>query len=103
MDNAVRAHYDSFLAPLYSWMSGGFHAQAAKNRQFFSAHALRPQNGGVAVDLGAGCGFQSIPLAILGFSVSAVDSCQSLLDELRRNTAGLPVRPVAGDLQDYLV
>jgi 2-polyprenyl-3-methyl-5-hydroxy-6-metoxy-1,4-benzoquinol methylase len=95
MNDAEQDLYDAFLAPLYSWISGGFDAHAAKNRQFLAAHAIRPRGSGAAVDLGAGCGFLSVPLAGLGFSVIAVDSCQSLLDELRCNAAGFPVRAVA--------
>jgi 2-polyprenyl-3-methyl-5-hydroxy-6-metoxy-1,4-benzoquinol methylase len=103
MNDTVQTHYDAFLAPIYSWLSGGFDEQAKKNRQFFMAHGIRPRGSGMAVDFGAGNGFQAVPLADLGFSVTAVDSCRSLLDELSCNAASLPVRPVAGDIRNYLV
>ena len=52
-----------------------------------STRGITPARSGRAVDLGAGCGFQSIPLARLGFAVTAIDIDRKLLDELHRNAA----------------
>jgi hypothetical protein len=57
----VKAHYDNLLAPYYSWIYGGATEKLAENRAFFQDHGLRPASSGSAMDLGAGCGFQSIP------------------------------------------
>jgi hypothetical protein len=101
-ETATKTHYDRFLAPCYTWMAGGFDENVARNRQFFAAHRLRPALTGVAIDLGAGCGFQSLPLAEAGFRVTAVDCCQPLLDELENRAPGMPVGIVRGDVLDFL-
>jgi SAM-dependent methyltransferase len=98
-------HYRSHLAPVYSWMSGGF--DAAVGRGDTEIGALRPDlsNGSVAVDLGCGFGMHSIPLARRGCSVLALDSSSYLLDELKAHAAALPIRAVEDDLlafQRYL-
>jgi SAM-dependent methyltransferase len=53
------------------------------------------------VDLGAGFGMHSIPLSRAGFQVLAIDTSAYLLDELRRNAAGLPVTTIQADLKDF--
>jgi hypothetical protein len=98
MNNAVRAHYDAFLAGCYTRISGGWEEQVRKNLEFFSSHAISPQDNRVAIDLGAGCGFQSVPLALLGFSVTAVDFCQPLLEDLRMHTGILSVETIRSDI-----
>ncbi|MDD1691229.1 MAG: class I SAM-dependent methyltransferase [Methanoregula sp.] len=97
----VKAHYDRFLAEHYLWMAGGFAANAIKSRQFFSTHHIQPGAGGIAIDLAAGCGFQSVPLAEAGFRVTAVDFCQPLLDELRSRAPGPGIEIVTGDIMDF--
>ena len=54
--------------------------QIQKKQEFFSFHALIPTDRRAAIDLRAGCRFQSVALAALGYSVTAVDFCQPLLD-----------------------
>ena len=94
----VKEHYDSVLAEVYVWMSGGFERSIERNIEFFQKHNIVPQGSGVAIDLGAGCGFQSIPLAQLGFSVTAIDLDRTLLDELRANANGLAIDAIDDDL-----
>ncbi|MGL6339584.1 MAG: class I SAM-dependent methyltransferase, partial [Waterburya sp.] len=62
-----KEHYEQVLANVYSWMLGGFEQGISRNLDFFQKHNISPIKSGIAVDLGAGCGFQSIPLAQLGF------------------------------------
>jgi precorrin-6B methylase 2 len=97
----AREHYQKLLAEYYSWMSGGFARKIEQNRKFFRAHHIRPARSGLAVDLGAGCGFQSIPLSRLGFSVIALDSSRKLLAELRQNARGLAIKTVNDDLLNF--
>jgi SAM-dependent methyltransferase len=94
-------HYQKFLAGYYSWISGGLARNIEKNRKFFKAHHVRPALSGLAVDLGAGCGFQSIPLSQLGFSVVAVDSSKKLLAQLRQNAQGLAIKTINDDLLNF--
>lgn len=98
---SVREHYQHVLADVYSWMFGGFEAGIQSNIRFFDAKKLSPTGSGAAVDLGAGCGFQSIPLARAGYRVTAIDFDAKLLDELKSNAGGLPVITVQDDLMNF--
>ncbi len=98
---SVRQHYDQLLASRYLWMAGGWDAKIADGRAFFQTHGVKPQGAAVAVDLGAGCGFQSIPLAESGFSVIAVDMNRSLLAQLKQKAGRLPIVAVEDDLLNF--
>jgi SAM-dependent methyltransferase len=97
----AKEHYDRQLAAVYSWMAGGPEAAIERNREFFSRIGLGGAPRGLAVDLGAGAGFQSVPLAELSFTVVAVDFSPQLLAELRGRAVGLPVRTVDDDLLHF--
>ena len=97
----VKQHYTEVLADVYSWMLGGFENGTAKNSNFFREHNISAIRSGIAIDLGAGCGFQSIPLAQLGFVVTAVDLDKKLLDELRSNAKELDITAIQDDLLNF--
>nr|WP_321349457.1 class I SAM-dependent methyltransferase [uncultured Methanoregula sp.] len=97
----IQSHYDRFLAEPYLWMAGGFDANIQRNRDFFSGKDLVPHGSRAAVDLGAGCGFQSIPLARAGFSVAAVDFCRPLLAELEDRAGTSPVETIQSDILNF--
>ena len=96
----AKQHYAEVIADVYSWMLGGFDRAIAKNLEFFKKNKIEPVSG-VAVDLGAGCGFQSIPLAQLGFSVTAIDLDEKLLDELKANSGKLNITAIQDDLLNF--
>jgi SAM-dependent methyltransferase len=98
---SVKEHYEKLLAGYYSWMSGGLHQKIEQNRKFFESHHVRPLRSALAVDLGAGCGFQAIPLSQLGFRVIAIDSSAKLLAELKQNAQGLSIHPIHDDLLNF--
>ena len=98
---SVEQHYDQVLADVYSWMSGGFEVAVARNAELFARHDISPKKSAVAVDLGAGCGFQSIPLARLGFTVTAIDLNRKLLDELIEHAEDLEIDTIQGDLTRF--
>ena len=98
---SVGEHYENVLADVYSWMSGGFDAGIRRNVEFIDANKLTPAGSGNAVDLGAGCGFQSIPLAMAGYRVTAIDIDGTLLDELTSNRGELPIITVQDDLMNF--
>lgn len=101
MDSA-RSHYASLLAPVYSWMAGGAEAALARGEAELDSLRLAPRGPTpIAVDLGAGFGMHSIPLARRGFTVVAVDSSAELLRELRTCAGALPIRTVEADLLDF--
>lgn len=98
----VADHYRSHLAPVYLWIAGGFEAALARGESEIDAILPDlPQGSTVAVDLGAGFGMHSIPLARRGCSVIAIDTSSLLLDELRKRAEGLPVRAVEDDLLSF--
>ena len=97
----VEAHYKDVLSRVYSWMLGGFDLQISKNHEFFEIRGIQPVGSKVAVDLGAGCGFQSIPLAELGFSVTAIDLDEDLLCELKEHDTTEAVTVGHDDLLNF--
>ncbi len=97
----VKEHYDKLLAPYYAWIYGGSELKFEENRKFFQSHGIRPAQSGAAVDLGAGSGFQSIPLSQAGFKVLAIDGCHDLLMELKSHAAGLVIVTVEDDLLNF--
>ena len=97
----VKQHYNEVLSDVYSWVYGGFENGIQRNAEFFNKQKLSPQGSGIAIDLGAGCGFQSIPLAKAGYSVTAIDLDAKLLSELARNSDGLQITTIKGNLIDF--
>jgi 2-polyprenyl-3-methyl-5-hydroxy-6-metoxy-1,4-benzoquinol methylase len=98
---SVKEHYDNMLAPYYSWICGGSELKFEENRKFFKSHGIRPALSGVAVDLGAGSGFQSIPLSQSGFKVIAIDLSHDLLMELKAQAEGLSLVTVEDNLLNF--
>lgn len=98
---SVKEHYDNLLAPYYSWISGGSGLKFEENRKFFQSYGIRPALSGVAVDLGAGSGFQSIPLSQSGFKVIAIDLSHDLLVELKAHAEGLSIVTIEDNLLNF--
>lgn len=61
----VKSHYHSLLSQHYTWTFGGGGAKQSNNYKLLSDY-LKDGKGKIAVDLGCGSGFQSIPLMQLG-------------------------------------
>ena len=99
--STVKEHYENVLSEVYVWMFDGFDNALQKNADFFKRHNISPALSGVAIDLGAGCGFQSIPLAEAGFNVTAIDLDNKLLRDLENRSAQLPIKIVQDDLVDF--
>lgn len=97
----VKEHYENLLAPYYSWICGGSDANFKANRAFFHEHGVRPVRSGVAVDLGAGTGFQSIPLAESGFQVIAIDLNHELLAQLKKDAKNMPIVTIQDNLVNF--
>lgn len=107
----ISEHYDKHLAPYYSWLFGDFDENVAANYGFFVSQRVAPVGLGIAVDLGAGPGFQSVALAQLGFRVVAIDLSRKLLDELKYNVERyntgrdddkkLTIEAVRGDILNF--
>jgi SAM-dependent methyltransferase len=94
-------HYKTHLGPIYSWMLGDIAAAFARGAAEIDNLQLPEANHGAAVDLGAGLGLHTLPLAKRGFHVTAIDNCQVLLDELTSRCAGLAVTARHADLSEF--
>lgn len=94
-------HYDQHLGPVYRWMVGDLDAARASSEAEFAALGIVPGATRLALDLGAGLGLHATALARLGFEVVAVEASAPMAAELRRETAGLPVRVQEGDLLHF--
>jgi SAM-dependent methyltransferase len=101
--SSVREHYDNLLADVYVWMSGGFEPTRQRYALFFEEAQLAPRGTALAVDLGAGPGFQSLPLADLGYRVLALDTSQTLLDELSARKQQRDIAVVCDDMMNFPV
>jgi 2-polyprenyl-3-methyl-5-hydroxy-6-metoxy-1,4-benzoquinol methylase len=97
----VEEHYARHLGPVYAWMVGDIDAALARSDLELDALAVAPQGTGTAIDLGAGIGLHAIPLARRGFTVTAIDSDELLLQELASRAGPLPIRTVKADLMDF--
>ncbi|VVB85701.1 Ubiquinone biosynthesis O-methyltransferase [uncultured archaeon] len=97
----IKEHYENHLANYYSWMFGDFNAKLNENQRFFECHNIKPVLSKTAIDLGAGCGFQSIPLAKIGFKVKAIDFSKKLLDELKSKSNGLSIEAIEDNILDF--
>lgn len=93
------AHYDGHLGPVYAWMLGDLDAAFA--RAAAEIDDLPLPAGGIAVDLGAGLGLHALPLAARGFEVVALDTCELLLDELRKRATGSRIAVHHADLVEF--
>jgi SAM-dependent methyltransferase len=98
--NTAKDHYDQQLASIYSWMAGTPEAAIKRNQDLLRQLGIDSSQG-LAIDLGAGSGFQSIPLTELGFSVIAVDFCEALLSELRYRAGDLPIRTIHDNILNF--
>jgi SAM-dependent methyltransferase len=101
MKSPVIEHYENLLGPVYSWMVGDLEAATARADDELGVIGLGANATGCAVDLGAGFGMYSLPLARRGYEVVAIDSCRPLLRELIARVGTLAVRAIAGDLLDF--
>ena len=101
MNEKVKAHYDSHLADVYSWMAGDFREKVNQTREFFIKNNIKPSSTHSTIDLGSGHGIQSAALAEIGFDVTAVDFTEKLLLELKQNTAN-KVKTINGDITEFI-
>jgi 2-polyprenyl-3-methyl-5-hydroxy-6-metoxy-1,4-benzoquinol methylase len=94
-------HYAHHLGPVYSWMAGNLEVASARAIAELDALGLPALAHGAAIDLGAGFDLHSLPLARRGFTVTAIDSCQTLINELQGRAVGMPIDPVVADILDF--
>lgn len=95
----AKEHYENHLGHFYSWMAGDFQLKCNEFLNLLNENSILPSSNKLAVDLGAGHGLQSIPLAELGFKVLAIDFNQHLLNELEVNAKDLNIRTINDDIR----
>jgi SAM-dependent methyltransferase len=103
----VTRHYERLLARHYTWYAGEIEGAAATQRALLQTLGVAGPEGtatDLAVDLGAGPGYQSFALADLGYRrVVAIDSSAELLAELAAHRpARAGIETVVGDICDEL-
>jgi SAM-dependent methyltransferase len=96
--STTAVHYEKHLGPVYTWMVGDLDAAFARARVELDELGLQSSAGGSAIDLGAGFGLHSVPLAQRGYAVTAIDTCKPLLDELLLRPTSPPIKTIVGDL-----
>ena len=97
----VKEHYDNHLGFFYSWMTGDCEDKKREFTNFCKNNNIYPKESGIAVDLGAGNGIQSVALAELGFKVKAIDFNQTLLDELVSKRNELQIEAINADIKEF--
>ncbi|MES2557998.1 MAG: class I SAM-dependent methyltransferase [Bacteroidota bacterium] len=80
-------------------MTGDFQRNQLEFEAFLVSYAIAPVQSRNALDLGAGHGIQSVSLVKRGYSVTAVDFNEQLLEELRSNVSGLPIDVINSDIR----
>jgi SAM-dependent methyltransferase len=95
----VKKHYEDHLGYFYSWMIGDFDTKKNEFLNFLKQQKLLPFSNKFAIDLGAGNGIQSIPLAEVGYDVLAVDFSKQLLGELKSNSKDLSITILEEDIR----
>ncbi|AYD48339.1 class I SAM-dependent methyltransferase [Arachidicoccus soli] len=95
----VKAHYDTHLGKFYSWMVGDFDIKQKEQQDYFISQNVTVSDSGIALDLGAGHGLQSVSLAKIGFKVIAIDFNEQLLSELEANKSDLTIEVVSDDIR----
>ena len=98
----VKEHYDNHLGNFYSWMMGDFETKQKEFQVFLKENSMIPFLTKNAIDLGAGHGLQSIPLAEVGFNVLAVDFNEQLLGELKLNAKSLNIEILNADMKTLI-
>lgn len=99
--STVVEHYERHLGPIYVWMAGGAELALRAGSAEIDALNLPVTRGTAVLDLGAGFGMHSIPLARRGARVTAIDSSAELLRALTELSGDLPIRTVNDDLLDF--
>jgi 2-polyprenyl-3-methyl-5-hydroxy-6-metoxy-1,4-benzoquinol methylase len=94
----VKEHYEQHLSHVYAWMSGDFEQQVGSFQSFLEEHDIVPNASGVAVDLGAGHGIQTMALVRQGFQVTAIDFSEILLQELLTISKDHSITTISGDI-----
>jgi SAM-dependent methyltransferase len=101
MPKSVTEHYSDLLAPIYLWIAGGPESAFQRGDEDVNPLCHADTAGRIAVDLGAGFGMHAIPLARRGYAVTAIDTSEELLSQLRSHSPDLAIRTVTADILSF--
>jgi SAM-dependent methyltransferase len=94
-------HYDRHLAAVYLWAMGGYESGLPQASVMLDRLGIGTSQSALAVDLGSGPGFYTIPLLERGYRVVAIDSSAHLLGELEEHATAGELRVLEADLLDF--
>ena len=99
---SFQSHYENALSQHYTRVYGGRLQNYEKANSILDRFGLLPKDKepALAIDMGAGPGFYSVPLARRGYQVVAIDLDANLLSELESNLGSEKVQTKCGDLLD---
>jgi ubiquinone/menaquinone biosynthesis C-methylase UbiE len=86
-----KARLDDAAAWVFNRMAHVYDARPAYPAALLDAVAKITPEGGRVLDVGAGIGHLTVPLAERGFALTAVEPAQAMLERLRERVQGLPV------------
>jgi SAM-dependent methyltransferase len=94
LDEQFWATFGSLMFNEETFAQGSDQAQALLN--------LVDRKPGRILDLGSGPGRHALPLAAQGYPVTAVDTSNMLLEDLRRRCGDLPIEIVQADMREFV-
>ncbi|MFQ3577351.1 MAG: class I SAM-dependent methyltransferase [Cytophagales bacterium] len=97
----TKEHYDNHLAEHYVWMLGDTSNEQDFIRKLLSDHQISASENSYAIDLGAGSGLHSVAIAQMGFHVTSIDFCKTLLDEIDKRKDNLNIKTVCDDISNF--
>lgn len=100
-NSSITEHYSKLLAPIYVWMAGGIESALQLGAADIAPLCDSNTAGRTAVDLGAGFGMHAIPLARHGYTVTAIDTSQEFLAQLRSHSTDVAIRTVMADILSF--
>ena len=98
--NSIKHHYDHHLSDFYTWSLGDIQAKQASFQEFLLQNQLAPKSTRLCLDLGAGSGLHSVPLANVGYTVKAIDFSAKLLAEFSELASNLGIEFIEGDIRN---
>ncbi|WP_020531945.1 class I SAM-dependent methyltransferase [Flexithrix dorotheae] len=100
MKTSAKQHYEHHLAKYYTWSLGDLKQKQDFLRKLIELQDLAPKRSRVCIDLGAGSGLHTIPLAQAGFAVKAIDFSRKLLTELSEKSGNMDIECIEADIRN---
>jgi SAM-dependent methyltransferase len=99
VDSVPHATWDSVYDLAYERSFGAFYAGLTEATIGVISDRINPPSS--IIDFGAGTGRFSLPLADMGYRVTAVDACPEMLDELASKAGNTEVKRCLARMEDF--